>query len=311
MITLAEFRTIVAVVESGGIQRAADRLGRTPSAVSMTLKQLADRIGAPLFEGRRKSGLTATGRLVLEEARDLLAHYDRSCTAIQAFAGNNLGVCNVASVPSVAIAFLPEVLLRLRRDRPFFAIQIREADSRSVADAVAAGVVEFGFASLPTAALGLALTPILRDRLDIVCRAGDALTRRKRPLAWRDIGERTFLVNESYGTLSDPEFRAIEQASPIRVRNVGSLFAMVRADVGVTVLPRLSRSQGEHGLRFMPVADQGAFRVLGILRKAGRDLMPAARRFVACVLEIVAERSTALGYDAAPAHAAWTQLKLR
>jgi hypothetical protein len=34
---------------------------------------------------------------------------------IRAFAGNHLGVCNRATVPSVTVAFLPEALLRLRR----------------------------------------------------------------------------------------------------------------------------------------------------------------------------------------------------
>ncbi len=310
MITLVEFRTIAAVAEGGGLKRAAERLGRTPSAVSMTLKQLSERIGAPLFEGQRKAEFTATGRLVLEEARDLLEHYDRSCAAIQAFADNHLGVCNLATVPSVAVAFLPEALLRLRRAKPFFDVQILEADSRSVTDAVASGAVEIGFASLSVTPMGLDLTPILRDRLDVVCRADDPLARRKLPLPWNALDARTFLVNESYGTLSDPAFRTIEHASSLHIRSVGSLFAMVRAGVGVTVLPRLARSQSDLDLRFMPVADPSAFRVLGIVRKAGRSLTPAAQRLVSCVLEIVAEHAEVLAYDSTPADAARERLKL-
>lgn len=125
---------------------------------------------------------------------------------IRAFAGNHLGVCNLATVPSVTVPFLPEALLRLRRTMSSFDVQIREADSRSVTDAVASGAVEIGLASLSEAPIGLDLAPILRDRLDVICRADDPLARRKLPLSWSAIGVRTFLVNESHGTLSDPAF---------------------------------------------------------------------------------------------------------
>jgi DNA-binding transcriptional LysR family regulator len=86
---------------------------------------------------------------------------------------------------------------------------------------------------------------------------------------------------------------------------------MARAGVGVTVLPRLSRSQSGPDLKFIAVANPSAFRVLGVVRKAGRSLTPAAQRLVACVLEIIAERAAILAYDPTPADAAWEHLKLR
>jgi len=49
--------------------QAAKELGRTPSAVSMMLKQFEDHIGAPLFEAGRKSRLTALGEMIHVEAR--------------------------------------------------------------------------------------------------------------------------------------------------------------------------------------------------------------------------------------------------
>src|SRR5689334_2705408 len=100
-------RSFVAVVEAGGVRAAAVQIGRTSSAVSMTLKQLENDIGAPLLEGERKSNLTDVGRAVLEEARAVIAHYDRACAAITTFAGDFVGRCDIASVPSVAVTLLP------------------------------------------------------------------------------------------------------------------------------------------------------------------------------------------------------------
>ena len=48
-IKIEMLRCFVAVAEHGNLNDAANRLGRTPSAVSMSLKQLTDHLGAPLF----------------------------------------------------------------------------------------------------------------------------------------------------------------------------------------------------------------------------------------------------------------------
>ncbi|WP_254703064.1 LysR family transcriptional regulator [Roseovarius sp. THAF8] len=51
-------RCFLTVAERGNLADAAEALGRTPSAVSMMLRQFEDHIGAPLFEAGRKSRLT-------------------------------------------------------------------------------------------------------------------------------------------------------------------------------------------------------------------------------------------------------------
>lgn len=298
MMSITGLRALAAVAEKGGIEPAADFLGRSQPAVSVALKQLADQVGAPLFEGKRKTKLTLVGEMVLAEARELLAHYDRSRAAIVNFAGGGLGTCSLATVPSMAWTILPEALTKMRRVVPSFRLQVRESDSRRVSDAVATGAVEFGFTSHNKPPPGLELTTLLEDRLDIVCHAQDDLMREKLPLPWSVLERRVFLANESYSGLTDPLFQKVEQKAEIRIRNVGSLFAMVNAGLGVTVLPRLCRQSSQSNLRFLPVADPKAFRRLSIVTLSKRSLLPASRRFLAIVLQIIAERSDELGYKA-------------
>ena len=50
MIRTEALRVFVTVAECGNLKDATDRLFRTQSALSMTLKQLEDQLGAPLFE---------------------------------------------------------------------------------------------------------------------------------------------------------------------------------------------------------------------------------------------------------------------
>ena len=58
-----------AVAQTGNLADAAIRLGRTQSALSMTLKQLGEHLGQPLFEGERKNRLFPLGDEVFRLAQ--------------------------------------------------------------------------------------------------------------------------------------------------------------------------------------------------------------------------------------------------
>jgi DNA-binding transcriptional LysR family regulator len=66
-------RALVAVAETGGFTRAAERLHLTQSAVSHQIRRLEDQIGTPLFiRTTRKLALTEDGEEFLRHARQIL-----------------------------------------------------------------------------------------------------------------------------------------------------------------------------------------------------------------------------------------------
>ena len=79
---LDALRSFVVGIELGGFARAADRLGRSTSAVSAQLKKLEGQAGAPIL---RKSGrglaLTPTGETLLAYARRLIELNDEAVAA--------------------------------------------------------------------------------------------------------------------------------------------------------------------------------------------------------------------------------------
>ena len=84
MLRLEALRAFVEVADHGNIKDASERLFRTPSALSMTLKQIEDRLGCPLFETDRKSSLTEMGRFLHDQSVVLLRDYDRAMERIEA-----------------------------------------------------------------------------------------------------------------------------------------------------------------------------------------------------------------------------------
>ncbi len=280
---VAALKTFVVVAECQNLKDAADRLGRSLSAVSMTLGQIEAWLDGPLFEGERKTALTPLGRFALARAREAVERHERSLSAMRAFARGGTGRVDVAAVPSVAQSLLPEALRRFLAERPGVEVDVRDADSRSVWRLVAEGRVELGVASAGGDMSDLAFRPLFRDRLCLVCRLDDPLARLGRSLTWDDLAGRTLLANGICASIASSGFQALFADATVMVRNVTSLKALARAGVGVTVLPRLIMADaGAEGLAALDLDDPEAVRVVGFVTGKGSP-SPAAAAFRACV----------------------------
>ncbi len=288
-IKLEMLRCYVTVARSGNLVDAANILGRTPSAVSMMLKQFEDQLGSPLFESGRKSRLTALGRFTLDEARREVEHFDHSVAMITSYAHANAGLVRVATVPSIAGSFLPKVMQLFLRDHPDVTIDIRDMDSAGVHRELEKERIDIGIATGAGAGAVVQREPLFSDAFGIVCPMDHPLTRAKHPLSWEALKDIPFITNGLCEQIIDETFQNIISASNLRVRNTTSLLAMVREGVGVTVVPRLVIRIAEQGLAFLPVADTNARRNIEILRRADAALSPAAQVFQETVRSIAQE----------------------
>lgn len=276
-------RCFAAVAASGNLSDAADKLGRTPSAVSMMLKQFEEQLGAPLFESERKSRLTALGTFTLDQAARELDHFERTVAAIEHFSRAKAGFVRVAAVPSVAEAILPPAVRDFLRDHPGVQIDIRDMDSAGVLRELQKERVDLGLATVSGAAAGIARQELFSDAYGVVCRPDHPLAEDPQPIAWRSLERHPFIGNGICGHVADEDFQRVFASSRLMVRNTTSLLAMVHAGVGVTVLPRLALVRSESQLTFLPVADPTARRRIDILHQSRHTLTPAAEAFAATI----------------------------
>lgn len=272
-------RCFATVAQCGNLADAAEKLGRTSSAVSMMLKQFEEHLGAPLFESERKNKLTALGAFALTESMRELDHFERTAAAIEGFARSESGIVRVAAVPSVAQAILPRVVQDFLVAYPGVWIDISDMDSAAILRELERDRVDLGFATGVEANGGIDRTMLFSDAFGVVCRADHPLAEAGDPLDWEALEPWTFIANGLCGHIADKGFQRILARSRLMVRNTTSLLAMVRAGVGVTVLPRLAVDRAGREVRFLPVADAAARRCIDILRRAHVSSSPAARRF--------------------------------
>jgi DNA-binding transcriptional LysR family regulator len=138
-------RSFTAGMELGSFAKAADRLGRSTSAVSAQLKKLEDQAGTPIF---RKAGrglaLTEAGKTMLFYAQRLLDLNDEASAAVQ---GVELeGWVRLGLQEDFGEVLLPEVLGRFARSHPKVRIEARVARNAELLDRVTSGRLDLALA---------------------------------------------------------------------------------------------------------------------------------------------------------------------
>lgn len=290
-IKIEMLRNFVAVAELGNLNDAADRLGRTPSAVSMSLKQLEDHLGAPLFASDRKNRLTALGRFTLAEGSREIEQFTRCIEAITTFAQARIGIVRVGAVPSVTAALLPMVVKDFMRNRPDVTIHIRDLDSATVLREIEMQRIDIGIGSSKTTMTAIRTRHLFSDRFGVLCSDDHPLAQERRPLRWTDLQPYLLISNATGGQINNPVFRELDDAAHLRIRNTSSVLGMVRAGVGITVLPKLTIEGQEQGLRFLPLSEPDTIRQVNILTRAQGELPPVAEAFEQAIVDGVSARN--------------------
>lgn len=133
--------TFAEIVEHGSFTRAALRVHRTQSAVSMQIRRLEQQLGCPLFQraGRRVT-LTAQGELFYDHARRILRAYREALAVMN---GRTLeGDITVGLPDDLAGSFLPRALPRFAETYPWIRLNLVCEPSRRLIGQVADGVID-------------------------------------------------------------------------------------------------------------------------------------------------------------------------
>lgn len=131
-------RSFVTGIELGSFAKAADRLGRSTSAISAQLKKLEEQCGTPvLSKAGRGLTLTPSGELLLSHARRLLALNDATLLAVR---GTPLhGPLRIGFQEDFGDGLLTEVLGSLAQTHPQLQLEARIARNQALEQAITAG----------------------------------------------------------------------------------------------------------------------------------------------------------------------------
>lgn len=140
-------RTFAFIAEEGSFTRAAQRVGRTQSAVSMQVQRLESLLGQRLLT-RGKGGtvhLTPHGQHLLGRARTLLALNDEIWASFREPTLH--GTVRLGTPDDYAMRFLPAVLRRFAEHHPAIEVEVLCAPSEDLVARLKAGDLDLAVCS--------------------------------------------------------------------------------------------------------------------------------------------------------------------
>ena len=288
---LSDLRAFVAVAELGSFRAAADSLPLSQPALSRRVEKLENALGSRLFDRTtRRVTLTSVGRHFWPRARSLLDGLENSLLGIREFASTRTGEVTVACVASAVYYFLPRVVRRYHEQYPGIRVRILDEGSNDVLSSVLRGDADFGVDFVGTQEPEIDFQPVLREPFVAACRRDHPLARRRK-VTWSELSDYDYMtVSRSSGNRLLIDAALANNARRPRwfyeVRHVSTLLGLVEAGLGVAAVPRLAMPEAGHPtLASLPLIEPSITRTLGLVRRRGRSLSPAAQQLYALIEE--------------------------
>ena len=237
-----QLRAFLLVAHHRSFARAAEALFITPSALSVSIRELEEQLGFRLFDRTtRHVALTDHGRQFHSVAQKSLEVFDLAVSRIGRSATKANLSLSLGATPEVAADILPGAIREFREHRPELQIQVFEGAPPTIKKRVQMGKLDMGLGAFLKPVPGLRRTPFFRFSLMVIREDKDPAFR-PASTTWSAL-KSPVLVSLPPSNLTQQLInRRLAQAEVAFERNVifnylDTVIAMVEAGEGIAVVP--------------------------------------------------------------------------
>ncbi|MGE8279295.1 MAG: LysR substrate-binding domain-containing protein [Stenotrophomonas sp.] len=297
---LRHLRYFLAVADTLHFGRAAERLGMSQPPLSQQIRQLETLIGAHLFvRSHRRVQLTPAGKLLQEQAREILQRVDGAVDMVQRAQRGESGELRIGLTRAIPLLpQIPRAFFAYRQQHPQVQLQLREMNSLRQIDALLADELDVGIIRRRVLPPELTTTHLLDDPLVLVLHATHPALAGKDPATAR-FALRQFALDPFVGFSRDAGAGIHDHVitlcrnagfSPRIVQEAGessTLISLVAAGLGVCVLPSSCSHIQVEGACFVALSDRGAASEIQLAWRR-ESVTPLLRQFIALLRAEVA-----------------------
>ncbi|MBX6383884.1 MAG: LysR family transcriptional regulator [Microbispora sp.] len=165
------------VAEERHFGNAAARLGMAQPPLSQRIKRLEEELGVRLFErSSRRVALTEAGRLLVPEAREIVARAERIRDLMADMARGAAAVVRAGVPADLGAPVLAALIAGFRDRRPDVRLSLTEMGTAAQVAALLEGRLDVGLLRHPVAGHGLACGPVLVRYPGVLLAEDDELT---------------------------------------------------------------------------------------------------------------------------------------
>jgi DNA-binding transcriptional LysR family regulator len=294
-VSLRQLRAFVLVAQERSFTRAASRLHVSPSALTITIRELEAEVGMRLFDRTTRSVDPTPQALAFQPvAERLLEEFGRALGDLRSVAERRKGFVAVAAAASMITFVIAPAIAALAKAYPTIAVRVIDDHTEGIAKRVLDGEVDFGVTTLLRPVDGIDARLVLQDRLGVMFSDRHDLARRRGAVDLSDIAGRPLVSLAAGAGIRDlvgqhSRLAAMLPPPAYEVSNISALHSLVARNVGVAIVPALTARSGAHvGVAFRPLFRPTIFRGFFLLRARNRSLSPASAALAERVLAEIA-----------------------
>jgi LysR family hydrogen peroxide-inducible transcriptional activator len=242
---LHQLRYFIAVVDAGTVGRAAERCGIAQPSLSQQLRRLERSLGVDLFDRvGRGLVLTEAGRAFVPRARRVLEEVRAAESSLRDDLEGGPRRASVGAIPTIAPHLLPPVLRDLRSRFPDCAVDVREDRTEALVEAVATMTLDCAVASTPIADERIDVETIGEEELLVAVPRGHRLAHAD-DVAAAELRDEPVVALDGTHCLGRQiqgfcTARRIAPEIVCSASQIGTIFAMVAAGLGVAIVPAMA-----------------------------------------------------------------------
>jgi DNA-binding transcriptional LysR family regulator len=176
---IRQLKLFCRIVERRSFSLAAEDLRITQPAASQQVRTIERELKTTLLDrSSRRIVPTDAGQVLYRYAREILALHERACTEILDLGELVAGRVVVGASTGPGEHVLPGLLTRFRELYPGVQVSLHVDDTQQVIERVVAREFEIGAVGAPTHRPDLAVEPLVRDEVVLVCSPAHDWSRR-------------------------------------------------------------------------------------------------------------------------------------
>jgi LysR family hydrogen peroxide-inducible transcriptional activator len=283
-----QLRYFCAVARTGSFTRAAQQERIAQPSLSQQIRKLEDELGTRLFDRLGRSvRLTQPGEAFLPRAEAIIRQVADAKIEIQEMSGAERGKLVIGAIPTVAPYFLPSRLASFAREFPHVQISVVEEVTNELLNRVHQGAIDLALLALPVPATHCVSRELFREPLYVVIPQNHRLASSHRVHLSQIENDPFLLLKEGHcfreNTLAACGRARLQPNVVFESGQFTTILAMVAAGTGVSVVPEMAVEKKE-GCRFLPLADDGSYRRVGIVQLKQHFRSRVHRAFVGHLL---------------------------
>lgn len=276
-VNLSQLDVLIAIVDTGSLTEAAHTVGLTQSAVSYSLNRLEAELGVTLLErGRQGVVVTRIGEEVLHHARIIIQQAAVIQRKTARERGLSVGKLRFGCVPDIPPRLLTGILRDFRHQYPDIEIVQFEGNPLELMQWLEEGIIDVG--TTPTNEGYTQSVPLAR--IDVrVCLPRNHRLASQTSVTDEDIADEVMIAPkaEYYAITQSKQTQTLKLPRLIfEVSTHRTIFAMVREEMGIALIPDMFITGDEDDIVILPFASDLRFQVY----LASHSASPAIRAFM-------------------------------